>query len=644
MNVYFEKLTLVNWWPACLSLLKGHQVYYFELGGVFRRIPPLTRLMTKWFERVQYGASESQCMTLEINEVALEAAESLHELIVEENALVFGLWQRTFHSERVHLYVKKLVAGEALSLVRGFLLLRQRAKQVDSRTRLVALDNSLNRLLLPFLQKRFPDPGIEITGLSRLPWRTVHNLASMTLSMGHLFAGLLSSIGRRGFALRRRVNHFKVSKEIIGGIGILRKGDDFVVDGRRILADDLLLYYRRSSAARMSQPEFLPTSIANAKALGYKCVNFDSNAIPVAWLWQVVLPRYILFPILVSLMAAVKLRRGPSASLLNHLVTAFVGQAREWEFFLACHRPSLNLSIDDPHASHIPETVALNLHGCKNGGFQWSDNATYRDVTLAYVGFNVYFAWGPLAQKFWAGNWAVDLVVYVGYLWSHYYRESLERRDELRRKLLGDGQDRKLVVSLLDEKPSPVTQVTDQALYDFYRIGTDLLARRSDTVVIAKPKRFEGVPEVPQVLELIAPDLELGRMKLWAKGSVDAQELIAISDVVVSLEMGVPYLEAACCGHTGFNFAPSRGYSSPITEAGYGKVIFDNVGDLLEAIERALDHPGENPWEGLAELLDDVDPHRDFQGIERMRRFIYELAGESAQQPQEEVVAVGARD
>ena len=33
-------------------------------------------------------------------------------------------------------------------------------------------------------------------------------------------------------------------------------------------------------------------------------------------------------------------------------------------------------------------------------------------------------------------------------------------------------------------------------------------------------------------------------------------KLVSASDLVVSMVMGSPYLEAACCGRTGFNYAP----------------------------------------------------------------------------------------
>ena len=70
---------------------------------------------------------------------------------------------------------------------------------------------------------------------------------------------------------------------------------------------------------------------------------------------------------------------------------------------------------------------------------------------------------------------------------------------------------------------------------------------------------------------------------------------------------------------------PAKHHSSPIYSRAHGKIVFDDVESLVRAIDRALDHPEENPWADIADLIDDVDPYRDFRGMDRMRRFIHEM-------------------
>ena len=107
---------------------------------------------------------------------------------------------------------------------------------------------------------------------------------------------------------------------------------------------------------------------------------------------------------------------------------------------------------------------------------------------------------------------------------------------------------------------------------------------------------------------------------MLGRENVDVQEIIALTDVMVSMVMGVPYLEAICCGTTGFNFAPSRNIESPVYKQGYGTVVFDNIQDLANAIESAIDNQSESPGQGIIPILNDIDPYRDLRGIDRLRQ------------------------
>jgi hypothetical protein len=230
----------------------------------------------------------------------------------------------------------------------------------------------------------------------------------------------------------------------------------------------------------------------------------------------------------------------------------------------------------------------------------------------------------------------VDRIYHTGYLWGHHFRESLEKREELRKALLGD--DQRFLVALLDESASPDTYTSEAMVYDFYRVGVELLERRPDIVIVAKPKRGK-LPASPGVMELLAPALASGRLKVWDDMTMDLWHLLAASDVVVSMVMGVPYLEAICCGRAGFNYAPSRN-CTPIYNGGYGKVIFDTVGSLQQAIQQALDHPQADPAVGLEGIIDDVDPYRDCRGIDRMRSFVHQMTASDLQVEGQEPVAV----
>jgi hypothetical protein len=111
-------------------------------------------------------------------------------------------------------------------------------------------------------------------------------------------------------------------------------------------------------------------------------------------------------------------------------------------------------------------------------------------------------------------------------------------------------------------------------------------------------------------------------MVVWDRMQVDLWQALAVSDAAVSMVMGTPHLEAACCGKPGFSYAPTRNESSPIYSKGLGTVVFYAVEPMVDAVIHSLDNTDENPWDRIPGLISSIDPYRDFRGIERMREFL----------------------
>lgn len=619
--VYFENLTLMNFSSALLMYIKGHQICYFALGRVFRKFPILGPILVRRFTLANIWISEFPGLGFSIHQAALDAAEEIHQRTARENPSVFRIWGNTFRSEKINLFIKKAIATESWNLIKIYMILSSRVEAGHPPVRLVVLDKAINRVVMPWLRQEFPEPRVQVNRFGHPIWYWIQGTFGILYSTAWELGGVLGQIRRGGLRLRSRKRYFKVSKEMLWGVGTgtPRRHDDFIVDGETISPENILLYHRRGTTLRTNA---LPSSIKNAKAKGYSCINFDRAPISLNTLWAVLAPRYILFPLVVCFISLTKLFINPSAWYLNSKVMGFLGHCAKWEVFLASYSPALNLSQDEWDPGHIADTIALNLHGSLNAGFQWADMTQWKAVTLSYLGYDIYFAWGALAEKYWEGNWCVDQVVHTGYLWGNHYRLSLEQRNQQRKRLSSGDPKISHVVALLDEKPGPDIYTSEKMLYDFYRIGVELLNKRPDTTVIAKPKNSDGVRDKPYVQNLIEPYVKSGRFHIWDQMTSDVPNVIAVSDLVVSMVMGSPYLEAVCCQKTGFNYAPIANHSSWVYQQGSGKIIFEDVDTLLGAINSALDHPDEDTWAGLENLRDDLDPFRDFNGIYRLRDFI----------------------
>lgn len=129
-------------------------------------------------------------------------------------------------------------------------------------------------------------------------------------------------------------------------------------------------------------------------------MDFDRVSVPLSFVWRVVLPRYVGFPLSMCLLALAGRKGHTAASVLHDATMRFLKESIGWEVFVSAFSPRANLSVDDYSTEHLAAAVALNLHGAQNAGYQFADQAQWRDVPLAYLGYNLYFAWGALAEKY----------------------------------------------------------------------------------------------------------------------------------------------------------------------------------------------------------------------------------------------------
>ena len=574
--------------------------------------------------KVPYQVSDFEGLSFTIHRVALDIAEEFCTYAAQGNSRVIVMWGNAFHSDKVTQYVKKAVSSWAWGLIRSYFWLAKQSDTKSETVHLVVADTPMSHLVLRYLSENYPHPGLRVLGDKSRVWKFIqYSIQLMTKIAGH-FARVLLIILKRGVRFRSDISYYGVSKEILWGLGVSRRSDDFFVDERLIRNKRMLFYYGRSPKDRVSST-VLNRSIECALSRGYTCLDFGAVPLPGSMFLKVLPFRYLLVPILLGFIGAVSQFRDKRETLLSLLGIGFLFPSLKWEIFLSTHRPEINISQDDPLPDHIVETIVLNLYGLKNSGFQWADDTQWRAVSTAYLTYDVYFSWGPMSQKFWKDNWAISKYVFTGYLWGRYCSDSMQEVRQLRESLLGPNHCNSYVLALFDENPSPDVYTSADMLHDFYYVGVDILDNRSDVVVVASPKRKEGLTEFARVKDLIDPYLRSGRINVWDKEKADLWQVIAISDVVISMMMGVPYLEAICCGKTGFNYAPSKNKESPVYANGRGAFVFDEESDISNAIKRALNDPTDNGLGSMEMILTEVDPYMDSLSLERMTSSLFDI-------------------
>ena len=108
---------------------------------------------------------------------------------------------------------------------------------------------------------------------------------------------------------------------------------------------------------------------------------------------------------------------------------------------------------------------------------------------------------------------------------------------------------------------------------------------------------------------------------------VAVTEVIAISDINITMGMGSPSSIALLCGKIGLYYDTTGNDYHPFAQKYRNKVVFDNKRDLFSAVNKIIDG-GYNPLNEIEEaLLEDYDRFRDEMGLVRFREALLRNLG-----------------
>ena len=96
-------------------------------------------------------------------------------------------------------------------------------------------------------------------------------------------------------------------------------------------------------------------------------------------------------------------------------------------------------------------------------------------------------------------------------------------------------------------------------------------------------------------------------------------EVIAISDINITMGMGSPSTIALLCGKIGLYYDTTGNDHHPFTKKYRNKVVFDSKSELFSAVNKMIDGAYSPLSEIDEELLEDYDRFRDNMGLERFR-------------------------
>jgi hypothetical protein len=302
-----------------------------------------------------------------------------------------------------------------------------------------------------------------------------------------------------------------------------------------------------------------------------------------------------------------------------------------WKNFFASHNVRIHSNSSDLGMSHhVHQSMALAWQGGLNLRTEVSfDYGPSLKVGGSLLPFDVFFVWGPYMEAAFRDSHIrrVSTLVTCGYPFDYLFEEARRKGISLRRELQEAGA--KKILCFFDTSFSTGSFTSSRDVQDVYRaLLVNVLANPFVGLVI-KPKNIldETVLGSSELEELLERSVKTGRCKVM--GHKSAMHWVSPCDAALTADLTIGYpinsavIEGVLAGVPGVHIDLTKNHEHFFYGAGYRQIVFDDLDEAMDAINRWIRNPPSEPRLGdHTAIIDQIDPFRDGKAARRMGQYI----------------------
>lgn len=292
---------------------------------------------------------------------------------------------------------------------------------------------------------------------------------------------------------------------------------------------------------------------------------------------------------------------------------------RYWSAFYRAFNIKLHLITGGGEPGYIARSIACERG---NGGFlagkQRSDFYWPSESYLGQFPLDVFFAWSPRTVKYLLPNVnMMKTAVVSGYPNDLIFGSKRDEADALRRTLIASGA--RYVIALFDNAHGPEIAHSTADMEKFYLVFLGWLLADASLGIVIKSKKPSVLNGLPQVLPVLAKAKATGRCVCLEEefGRLPVDAALA-ADMSVGIGISSALVEAVIAGCRGVHCDLTGMRSHEFYDWGYGRLIFDDLERLTDAMKGHKSDPANSDLGDWAPFLDRLDPFRDGRAGERM--------------------------
>ena len=539
----------------------------------------------------------------EANEETIDLTLKFYDQHIKDKSKIIRYYKNILNTEKFEAYIKKKISGHIFALLKDLHTVRL----TDLRQNKILINrNPINSFVIKHMEEKYKT-NYQIRWVLSRWW-----LFYLCVYYGWLFKQFFS----HGITFNNKRKKYKISKEATWDFYGRTLRDDILIDNNKFKRSDILML------------EFSPQDPLRAKAFREAIKRgFDTASLPKL---KININKNILgflfFYFIVPLRAFFQSMKQESYFLFY--IFSFHRGCFPVEVLMNSFDIKYNLSIVD--IDDITTTIILNKHGAKNVIFHWSDLTSYLSYDQAFIAHNIYFAWGDIQYDYHSATRFIDKKVKIGCIYKREYNKAAKNKEGIITQIDGFKRGRK-TVTFCDTAFSDSFVYTELFFLEYLEIIKEYCERNKEVNVLLKPKK--GEEAVLRLLKDNVDQYKKIRNELFSFANFiylnplkwKIEDIIAISDVCVSMGMNSPSTIAILCGKNGLYFDNTGNIYHPFSKKYKNLIAFEDKDRLLKQIDNILNARFDCRDVISEREIKEYDNNSDDNALERLRESLYRL-------------------
>ena len=560
------------------------------------------------------GAEQGTPVRWQLVKAAPQVASRVFQLVADTPA--YQLISEILPSEKVEISLVNRVKREILPVIRALYIAKWHSENgMAGERHEIVWDHHGG--LGPALKAVWPDDAIPLilgneSNIIYPKWRPL--AARLYRQVRQLPHQLLQKFSFKRSLMPTEPKEATIAVHYIEGLDPMRRSDIFWHEPSLVDPERILVFFQ-------GRPQAPHSVLQEIEALGMRWVCLQPGQIA-----KRTVPIWTCDPRPDSLLNRFQLRKikatEPTERWTQAASESFLGHVDYWTSFYEAFNVKVHAEVGGSQDDNMAQSIALDLTGGVRVGWQRSEQMTAEGTDIGHHPNHAYFAWSARVLADSAANrHRLGPVIVSGFPYDRAWGDDTGPK-QLRESLSGNGA--RFVVSLFDNMIVPEGSFSKTMVLAWYKSFLNWIFEDPQLGVITKSKRPNNLEQLPEIHQLMADAEATGRwINLTETHGRLPSDASRAADMSVGLGISTAVNEAVSAGGKAIHCdLPAMRYH-PYYQWGYGKVVFDDLDQMMRALKRyKVDPANELGLGDFSPFIEQVDPFRDGMAAERIGSFI----------------------